>query len=604
MVTAVTSQFEVDGLKLHVKTWPASSATGYRGTLVVVHGFCDHADWYDTFAGQLSGQGYEVVAFDQRGYGKSAPNKKDYSITNEYYTFSDLDKFVASVVETHSRGKLFMLGHSMGGGIVLNYMVKGELRDRFDGYIALAPLVEVHADTAPGRVMRSLLSFMAKVAPHMRQNTNVKPEYLSHDKDVVTRTKRDDRRKPIGCYEGVNDMLARGRRLTSTVFVDKMVDKPLLVCHGDDDRINGIEGTRKFYNMCKVSDKTMLEYPGYFHELHNENEDRQVKFVQDVVQWLGKHSEALEPQTGAQAEAEQAEQATTVEEAKKTLEPPVTHVAEQRPSVDQVREEATEAAFAIGTAGAIGAAATGSGLPHKHHSPHHTPPLAARDKLPSTEVKEEMAEAAAAIGTTGAVGAAATASGMPKPHAVPIHKKEAPPKESKKEMEPESPKEPDPTPAEGFAAPRPGVSADKLDEPLKLAEAEDEAEEKAELAAANNAGKQQVDEQLKEAEVVEPSKTAEGITKPEVQVSKPEGPVVVELPKQPESVPEIQTASGGTSEGEEEEEEDETSDKVDELTPGATNGVQTVSAKASTDSVKKNKNKNKNKNKKKKKGKK
>lgn len=49
--------------------------------------------------------------------------------------------------EVGEETKLFMAGHSMGGGIALNYGIKGKHRERLSGIYVTGPLVKLHVSS-------------------------------------------------------------------------------------------------------------------------------------------------------------------------------------------------------------------------------------------------------------------------------------------------------------------------------------------------------------------------------------------------------------------------------------------------------------------------
>ncbi len=97
-------------LKLHFWDWGDNG----RPNLVLIHGSRDHARSWDQVADAFSRQ-YRVVAPDLRGHGDSswAPGAM-YSIP-EYV----LD--VSALIDIIGRQPVFLIGHSLGGAIVLQY---------------------------------------------------------------------------------------------------------------------------------------------------------------------------------------------------------------------------------------------------------------------------------------------------------------------------------------------------------------------------------------------------------------------------------------------------------------------------------------------------
>lgn len=304
---AKTKKFQTeDGLNIHVKTWPAASDKQLKAKILINHGFGENTDDYDDYLPDIAKEGYEISVFDQRGFGQTAQGKKDYGISNEYYVFEDLNALLKSLIDD-SVVPVFLYGHSMGGAIVLNYMIKGKYKEEVSGYISSAPMVEVHSATSGKGINKLLAPFLgiaAKLMPKYKRVAQIDAKHLTHDEEKVRAKAPQMARRNLTSTELMNDAINRGKRLTSSVFVGKAVDKPLLVLHGNADKINAITGTRKFYSLLKIKDKTMLEYDGMFHELHEEDKERRDKVCGDVVKWLDDHVEKAQKELDERREAE------------------------------------------------------------------------------------------------------------------------------------------------------------------------------------------------------------------------------------------------------------------------------------------------------------
>lgn len=97
-----------------------------RGTVLIVHGFTENADKFSELIHSLLHSGFSVVAYDQRGHGRSwrDPALGDASLTH----VDDFDEYVrdmAIVVDTvlSAMPKPYLLfAHSMGGAVSSLYL--------------------------------------------------------------------------------------------------------------------------------------------------------------------------------------------------------------------------------------------------------------------------------------------------------------------------------------------------------------------------------------------------------------------------------------------------------------------------------------------------
>jgi pimeloyl-ACP methyl ester carboxylesterase len=112
---------ETDRLEMHVLTAGPEGGT----PVIFIHGNGSSATfWEETILGlpggsSGSGASFRGIAPDMRGYGDTEPLPVDATLGLE-----DMVKDVRSLVDTMDLGKHHMVGHSMGGGIVMKYAIE------------------------------------------------------------------------------------------------------------------------------------------------------------------------------------------------------------------------------------------------------------------------------------------------------------------------------------------------------------------------------------------------------------------------------------------------------------------------------------------------
>lgn len=112
---------DVRGLRLHVLEWgDASLATMERPTLVMQHGWMDVAASFQFVVDALSQQRH-VIAIDWRGFGLSDASGADTYWQPDY--LGDLDGALAALCfgPGTCNVPIDLLGHSMGGNVVMIY---------------------------------------------------------------------------------------------------------------------------------------------------------------------------------------------------------------------------------------------------------------------------------------------------------------------------------------------------------------------------------------------------------------------------------------------------------------------------------------------------
>ena len=107
------------GIRIVYDAWtPQNQPLGVEGVVVLSHGMGEHAGRYHHVAARLVGLGLAVAAPDHRGHGRSG-GKRLYLRRIDEFT-ADLHLLRLEVAARHP-GVPFLLGHSMGGKIALDY---------------------------------------------------------------------------------------------------------------------------------------------------------------------------------------------------------------------------------------------------------------------------------------------------------------------------------------------------------------------------------------------------------------------------------------------------------------------------------------------------
>ena len=130
----------VRGLAHHVTRWGPES----DDPVVLLHGWADTADTFQFLVDALEGD-WPLVAFDWRGFGRSAWSGTDYWFPDY---FADLDFLLDSLCPA---GPARLVGHSMGGNIALLYA--GIRTERVRSVVSLEGfgLPRSDVEDAPGR---------------------------------------------------------------------------------------------------------------------------------------------------------------------------------------------------------------------------------------------------------------------------------------------------------------------------------------------------------------------------------------------------------------------------------------------------------------------
>ncbi|KMU89485.1 lysophospholipase [Coccidioides immitis H538.4] len=294
-----------DGLKVYTKTWKPDAPP--KAVIVFLHGFSDHCNaYYDFFPG-LAKHGIEVRAFDQRGWGRSVPDAASRGLTGDTtLVIADIHSVLSSVYHSlQGQGNaeapvdlkaphIFLMGHSMGGGEVLYYMLNStSFPPWIRGVLAYSPLVGLHPSSRPYKLTVALGRLVAKLRPSHQLYKPLDPSLMCRDPRVCEEWKQDPLCHDTGTLEGIAGMLDRAAWLNQLQHLPKDIlqkahskSPPLWVGHGTADQINEFEATKHFAEAVAVPDKTFKAYEGAYHKLHAEPEGIKEALVKDVAEWV------------------------------------------------------------------------------------------------------------------------------------------------------------------------------------------------------------------------------------------------------------------------------------------------------------------------------
>ncbi len=184
-----------DGHALRRIDWPGATgdASRLRGSILFFPGRGDNYEKYLESCEEWHRAGWRVTAADWRGQAGSGRLGKD-KVTGHIEDYAvwidDLAHFWADWI-THTPGPHILMGHSMGGHLVLRALV--ERRVLPDAAVLSAPMLGFQAPPLPLPVLHGVAQIMNRVGDPMRQawKWSEKPgempaarvDLLTHDRD-------------------------------------------------------------------------------------------------------------------------------------------------------------------------------------------------------------------------------------------------------------------------------------------------------------------------------------------------------------------------------------------------------------------------------------
>ena len=243
----------------------SSPGENLRAGVLLIHGLGEHIGRFDELAGVLLDSGIAFIAADLPGHGKSDGKRgciKNYRLMHEM-----IDTLSGEFWKTFPGKPLFLYGHSLGGGIAMEYLTSCD--SKFKGAVITSPWLKLSFEPEKSKIL--LAGIMKNIMPSLVQPSGLVAGNISHDSEVVEKYVNDPLvhdRISVGLF---HNAVTAGKYSLEHASSLKI---PVLLMHGSDDRITSPDGSRE-----AASKSPMIQlkiWDGGYHELHNEPFRREV----------------------------------------------------------------------------------------------------------------------------------------------------------------------------------------------------------------------------------------------------------------------------------------------------------------------------------------
>jgi acylglycerol lipase len=268
--------FHLHNTEFYGQYWSVDAPVG---VVAIVHGMGEYSGRYGTFvAPALNKAGYSVIAFDHFGHGHTK-GKRGHCPSYDA-VLDSVDTLLSKSAEFFGNQlPVFLYGHSMGGNVVANYILKRN--NNLKGAIITSPLFRL-AFTPPAWKL-TLGGLMKNIYPAFTERTGLDPHAISKDKEVVKQYIADPL---IHDKISVNFSLPFFETGEWAIANAGNLNLPTLLAHGTADAITSHKGSEAFAANSNHH-LTLHLAEGGFHELHNDPEKEQ--FMQTIINWLNQH---------------------------------------------------------------------------------------------------------------------------------------------------------------------------------------------------------------------------------------------------------------------------------------------------------------------------
>jgi len=264
-----------DGLEMASLGWAPEGRP--RAAIVLVHGLGEHCQRYAHVGAKLAEKGYALLGFDLRGHGRSG-GPRGHAPSFEAF-LKDIDEMFAQASARYPGVRQFIYGHSLGGVLVLNYVLRR--KPALAGAVVTSAALRTALEDQKTKV--AMVKMLGSLLPSVSLASGLDAEMLSHDHAVVDRYRQD----PL-VHDRVSFGMGKGLLSASQWAIDHAGEFsiPLLIMHGTEDGIALERGTREFAARVKQG-VTLKFWEGMYHETHNEPDKEQVFAL--LLAWLDDH---------------------------------------------------------------------------------------------------------------------------------------------------------------------------------------------------------------------------------------------------------------------------------------------------------------------------
>lgn len=236
-----------------------SPGENIKAGIIMVHGLGEHIRRYSYWADKFISSGFGFTGVDLPGHGKSDGRK---GVLNSYkLTAEMIDIQIRELKKTFPGIPVFLYGHSLGGTIVLQYVL--QKKPQIKGVIVTSPWLRLSFE--PSKAKLKLVNLMKSILPSLVQPSGLIVDHVSHDPKIVEAYKND----PLN-HNKISVGLAHSTITAANYSLSHASELklPLLLIHGSDDLITSPEGSREFASATSLAELKIWQ--GGYHELHNE----------------------------------------------------------------------------------------------------------------------------------------------------------------------------------------------------------------------------------------------------------------------------------------------------------------------------------------------
>ncbi|UXX80638.1 lysophospholipase [Reichenbachiella carrageenanivorans] len=261
-----------DGTSLIGREWLVEKPVS---AICMVHGLGEHIGRYEHVAEFFNAHQISFYATDLRGHGKSE-GKRGHTPSHEML-LDDLEELLMYARAEYNDLPIYLFGHSLGGNIVTNYVLRKNTNELV-GAIISSPWLALAFEPAPFQM--KLAKFFSRFLPSLTQSNGLNSKHLTNDDQVNQAYEADAMVHDKISTKLFTETFREGLWALENTHKNKI---PLLIYHGTEDQITSSEASKTFAE--KVGDlATYHQWSGIKHEPHNDIDKEEV--LDKILGWM------------------------------------------------------------------------------------------------------------------------------------------------------------------------------------------------------------------------------------------------------------------------------------------------------------------------------
>jgi len=264
-----------DGTRLFFRRHAAASP---QARVLVIHGFAEHSGRYLELLDALADAGFDALAFDLRGHGRSQGRRAHVRRFEDYLEDT---RAAFATLTAGTDGTALVFGHSMGGLIATHFAATEPRRCR-----ALALSGPMFARALAVNAVKLLAAHvLGRLLPVFSMPSGITGAHLTSDPDEIARHDADPlilHQARAGWFVALEGAMAAAPAAVARLTM------PLYLMHGEADPLTAFDASRALFPSAPSTDKTFVPRPGMRHETLHEVGREAVRA--NLVAWLAAHA--------------------------------------------------------------------------------------------------------------------------------------------------------------------------------------------------------------------------------------------------------------------------------------------------------------------------